>query len=283
MIDQYADRWALVTGASSGIGETFARVLAGRGMHLVLVARRGDRLTALAEELYREHGTQARVIAADLAADGGIASVVEGVTAAGVEVELLVNNAGFAVVGEIGSADADAIDDMLALNVRALTRLTYEFLPAMLDRGHGAVLNIASVAGIQPVAYMGSYAAGKAYVLHFSEALWAEARDRGVTVCGVCPGVTKTEFFDVAGVEGWLERNSAVQTPAQVVKESLRAMERKRPSVVCGWKNRVIAFLVRLGSRRRVVLESRRYFRPRNGHEPAGPTEAETPDPVEAA
>ena len=262
MVDAFADRWALVTGASSGIGAEFARVLAARGMHLVLVARREDRMQELAADLFTRHGSRTEVIPADLSDPAEIARLADEIAGRGIEVELLVNNAGFGIVGEIPHTERENVLDLVHLNIAALTDLTYRYLPAMLTRGHGAVINVGSVAAFQPVAYMGAYAASKAYVLHFSEALWAEARDHGVTVLALCPGTTKTEFFDIAGATGWLKKQSA-QTPEQVVKAALRGLEKRRQYVVPGMKNYILSLLVRLAPRRTCVLESRKFFRPK--------------------
>lgn len=262
MIDGYADRWALVTGASSGIGAEFARLLAARGMHLVLAARRKDRLEQLAEELHTRHGTISDVVPCDLADPGGPDQLISAVERQGRTIELLVNNAGYAVVSDIANTDPANVLRMLRVNIAALTQLTYQFLPGMLERGHGAIINLSSVAGLQPVAYMGAYAASKAYVLHFSEALWAELRGTGVSVMGLCPGATATEFFEVAGVKGWLKKRHSHE-PSYVARKALRALERKRPVAVVGWWNRLRAFFVRLASRKRVVIETLKYFRPR--------------------
>ena len=263
MLDDYADRRALVTGASSGLGAEYARTLAARGMHLILVARREGRLRDLAAELDTRHRTRCEVLRADLSKPGEVDRVADLAAEDGRGVELLVNNAGFGVAQDIPRTDRGDVLRMVDLNVRAVTDLTYRFLPPMLARGHGAVINVASVAGFTPVAYMGAYAASKAYMLHFSEALWAEARDRGVTVTACCPGPTRTEFFEVAGVRGWLRKRRALD-PHRVVRRSLRAMEKGRPvSVTAGWKERLQLGAVRLFPRRVCVLESRKYFRPK--------------------
>ncbi|WP_315854530.1 SDR family oxidoreductase, partial [Alienimonas chondri] len=263
LLDDYADRRALVTGASSGLGAAYARTLAARGMHLVLVARREGRLRDLAAELDAKHRTKCEIIAADLTKPGEVERVADAAAEDGHGVELLVNNAGFAVAEDVPRTDRADVLAMIDLNVRALTDLTYRFLPPMLARGHGAVLNVASVAAFTPVAYMGAYAASKAYVLHFSEALWAETRDRDVTVTACCPGPTRTEFFDVAGVQGWLQKRRALD-PETVVRRSLRAMEKKKPVAVIGFKEKLQTFAVRLAPRRVCVLESRKYFRPKH-------------------
>jgi short-subunit dehydrogenase len=261
VIEIYADRWALVTGASSGIGAEFASQLAARGMHLVLVARREELMRELAKDLHTRHGTRSEIIVCDLSQPDAIRHLVDDVASRGITIELLVNNAGFAVVGDVDHTEIDRILDMVQLNVSALTELTYRVLPGMLERGHGAIVNMASLAAFQPVAYMGAYAASKSFVLHFSEALWAETHDRGVTVMALCPGVTETGFFDVAGVPGWLAKQKS-QTPEQVVRSALRGLEKRRQSWVTGWKNYLLSLLVRIATRRTVVKESMKYFRP---------------------
>ena len=276
MLDAYADRWALITGASSGIGAEFARKLAARGMHLILTARRKELLAALAEELHTRHGTKTEVIIGDLSDPGVPQRLFEDVQARGIPVELLVNNAGFGWVGTVDETDADNMCQMMRLNNQALVDLTYRFAPGMLARGHGGIINVASVAAFQPVAYMPVYAASKAFALHFSEALWAECRDRGVTVTALCPGTTQTEFFDVANVPGWLKKHR-FSTPEQVVKAGLRALERRKQFAVPGWRNRFMTFLVRIARRRMVVLQSMRFFRPRKKEATNGERGASAP------
>ena len=261
MLDTYNDRWALVTGASSGMGAEFAARLAGRGMHLVLAARRTDRMNALAEDLVTKHGTKCHIVTIDLATPDAGQKLAEEIEKQGVEIELLVNNAGVGLIGEIEATSPAEIQQMLNLNINTLTDLTYRVLPGMLSRGHGAVINVASVAAFQPVAFMAAYSASKSYVLHFSEALWAEARSRGVTIMALCPGVTQTEFFNVAGAPGWLERHRS-QTPERVVKSAMKALERRRQYIIPGWKDYLMSLLVRLATRRTAVNESKRYFRP---------------------
>lgn len=262
MLDAYADRWALVTGASSGIGAEFARRLAARGMHLVLVARRRELLDQLADELHTRHGTKTEIIVCDLSVPAEPQRVFDAVQAKGLPIELLINNAGFGWVGTADETDVDRMRDLVRLNVSAVVELTYLFLPGMWQRGHGGIINVSSVAGFQPVAYMPTYSASKAFVLHFSEALWAECRDRGVTVTALCPGTTQTDFFDVANVPGWLKKRRS-STPEQVVKAALKTLERRKQFVVPGWRNRLMTFLVRIARRKMVVLQSMRFFRPR--------------------
>jgi short-subunit dehydrogenase len=257
-----ANQWALVTGPSSGLGEEFARQLAARGMHLVLVARRRELMEKLAAELHLQHGTRCHIIQADLADPAVPKRVLDEVAAQGITIELLVNNAGFGIVGEVDNADIDRMLLMIRLNISALTELTYRLLPGMLQRGRGAILNVSSLSAFQPVAYMGVYAASKAFVLHFSEALHCELKDRGITVTAVCAGVTRTPFFDIAGASGWLQKHASHPVD-YVVKRSLKALVRRQQFTVPGWRNYLLTLLVRIASRARVVKESTRFFRPR--------------------
>ena len=261
VIKNYADRWALITGASSGIGEAFAQILAARGMHLVLAARRTGLLEKLAEDLHTRHGTICEIITSDLSVPEQVKTLIKEVESRNRPIELLVNNAGFGMVGEVQITDVETVLEMNRLNIESLTELTYRFLPDMLERRHGAIINVSSVAAFQPVAYMPAYAAGKAYVLHFSEALWSEVRDRGVTVLALCPGTTRTPFFEKAGVGGWLKKRRS-QSSEQVVKAALNAMEKRKQYIVPGLRNYWRSLLIRIGSRRKVVTETMRYFRP---------------------
>jgi short-subunit dehydrogenase len=260
-LDSYNDRWALVTGASSGIGAEFAARLAGRGMHLILAARRTDRMNVLAEDLSTRHGTKCHIVTIDLAIPESALRLVEEIERLGVSVELLVNNAGIGLIGDIETTSPEEIQRLLSLNICTLTDLTYRILPRMLEQRHGAIINVSSVAAFQPVAFMAAYAASKSYVMHFSEALWAEARSRGVTVMALCPGVTQTEFFEHAGAPGWLQKHAS-QTPQRVVKKALKALEKRRQYVIPNWRDYLMSLLVRLATRRTAVNESKRYFRP---------------------
>ncbi|HSG71516.1 MAG TPA: SDR family oxidoreductase [Planctomycetaceae bacterium] len=262
MLDSYADRWALITGASSGIGMEFARRLAALGMHLVLTARRESEMKQLADELDTRHGTRCEIIPLDLSVAENVGILDNRIRELDIEIELLVNNAGFGLVGTFEETDPDRVMEMVRLNIGTLTELSYRLARPMVERKHGAIINVASVAAFQPVAYMGAYAASKSYVMHFSEALWAELKDHGVTVMALCPGVTKTSFFDVAGVPEWLKSQSS-HTPAHVVKTALKHLEKRRQYVVCGWKNYILSLMTRLATRKIVVSESRKYFRPK--------------------
>lgn len=278
MLDAYADRWALVTGASSGIGAEFARQLAARGMHLVLVARRKPMMEELAGELDTRHGTKCEIIASDLSEPAAGQRIFEQIISRGIDVEVLVNNAGFGFVGVVDDVDIQHMMRMIDLNISSATDLIYRILPGMLERKRGAIINVSSLAAFQPVAYMSVYAATKAYLLHLSEALWAEVKERGVTIMALCPGTTETDFFDVAGISGWLKKHRA-QTPAQVVKAALTALDKGKQYVVPGWKNYLMSLGVRLARRKMIVLQSMKYFRPtqKTSSDDAGQTEKSQP------
>ena len=161
-------------------------------------------MNELAQELLTRHGTTSHIVAIDLATPDAALRLVEEIRRLEIDVELVVNNAGAGLIGDIETTDPVQVQRLLTLNILTLTDLTYRLLPPMLERGHGAIINMSSTAAFQPVAFMGAYAASKSYILHFSEALWAEVRSRGVTVLAVCPGVTDTEFFTRAGhPAGW--------------------------------------------------------------------------------
>ncbi|GGO32480.1 SDR family NAD(P)-dependent oxidoreductase [Deinococcus humi] len=189
---------ALVTGASSGIGKGIARQLAAYGANLILVARSEGKLRALADELSRQHGVRADVIAADLSHPEAGQRLEDEVGARGLQVDLLVNNAGFGGFSEFFQQDPNEINEMIAVNVTILTDLTRRFLPPMLERGRGRVLNVASTAGFIPGPLMAVYYATKAYVLSFSEAVNEELRGTGLSVTALCPGPVDTGFQDVA-------------------------------------------------------------------------------------
>lgn len=256
------DQWALITGASSGIGAEFARQLSARGMHVILTARRVDLMEELAAELRAKHATKCEIIPCDLSQPGAVSELLKEVQRRGLTVQILVNNAGFGVVGEFDEAPVEKLLQLIQLNISALVELTYRVLPGMLARKSGAVINLSSLSAFQPVAYMSVYAASKAFVLHFTEALAIELRPRKVLLLAVCPGVTRTSFFEIAGASGWLQKRSS-QTPEEVVRIALKALGRRRMVIVPGWRNWLLTLIVRLAPRRRVVKESTRYFCPR--------------------
>lgn len=244
---------ALITGASSGIGAEFARALAARGADLVLVARRQDRLDSLAAELGTGYGTSCTVIALDLAAPDAAARLFADVESRGIRVSTLVNNAGFGTHGTFAELDPDRIANEIQLNVTALVELTRAFLPGMLADGRGALVNVASTAAFQPIPRMAVYAATKAFVLSFTEAIAWESRGSGLKVLALSPGPTATEFRDVADSGDAVYGRS--QTPEQVVATALGALDRRNPpaSIISGRQNLVQALGLRLAPRALVL------------------------------
>jgi len=260
MID-YRNRTALVTGASSGIGKAFAEALAGRGARVLLAARSRDKLAALAGEITRFRGVDARPIEVDLGDEDGPDRAFEAVLGMGHAVDILVNNAGYGTYGEFDSLPADRDHREVMLNVAALERLTHLALPGMLARGWGIVVNVASAAAFQPLPYMAVYGATKAFVLSFSEALWGEYRGKNIRVLAVCPGPTATGFFHVVGSEAMAVGKK--RSPEQVVSGALRALERGKSCYIDGTRNFLQAQSIRLAPRRAVVLGASAVMRPR--------------------
>lgn len=251
---------ALVTGASSGIGAAFARGLRARGWPLVLVARRLDRLQALSRELGGEG--VALPLAFDLAQDGGPAQLQAELQRRGLDIDLLVNNAGVGHTGRFSEESPERILGMIDLNARALVDLTRRFLPAMVERRRGTIIAVASTAAFQPVPYLAVYAATKSFVLSFAEALATELEGTGVRVQALCPGLTATEFQQVAGTDRVAFNKSGAMTPDEVVAISLAAMEGGRLRVIAGWSNRLTIAAQRLIPNRFVRSVAARLFRP---------------------
>ena len=268
---------ALVTGASSGIGEVFARELARRGANLILAARTESKLDALAAQLREPSRISVDVLPVDLSQPGAGRRLVKDLAGRGLEPDVLVNNAGFGLFAPLHQADQAQIAQEIQVNVVALTELTAALLPEMLRLNHGVIVNVASTAGFQPVPYMSVYGATKAYVLSFTEALWAETRNTGVRVTALCPGATDTPFFDVASENASIGRRMA---PEQVVEAAFAAIEHRRSTVIPGLRNRMLANSTRLAPRQFLAQSAERTMRPKVG----GPVRphASKPDPNSA-
>ena len=235
---------ALITGASAGLGLEFARLFAADEHDLVLVARRKDRLDALAQELGAKHGVAVHVVAADLMEPTAPQAILDEVARLGLEITHLVNNAGFGTNGPFWEGDAAKERGMIEVNVTALVVLTRALLPAMVKRGAGRILNVGSTAGFQPGPYMAGYYASKAFVNTFSEALAYELRGTGVTATVSCPGATATEFAMVAGTsKSWLFKLGAMGS-AEVAADAYGAMNAGKPMIVHGLKNKFSAWSV---------------------------------------
>jgi short-subunit dehydrogenase len=237
-------RWALVTGASAGLGAEFARQLARDGWDVVLVARRRDRLDALAREI-EQGGRKSLAVESDLAAPGAVQALLGELDARGIMPDLLVNNAGIGVHGPALEAAPERIDAMLRLNVLALTGLALALGRRMAARGSGAIVNVSSTASFQPDPWFAAYGATKAYVTSFSLALAQEVAARGVHVLACCPGPTRTEFNEAAGVQAAMDTDWLYLDAARCVAITLRALRRRRRLVVTGWLNRAAAFFAR--------------------------------------
>ena len=235
---------ALVTGASAGLGIEFARQLSKRGHHLVLAARRKDRLESLAQEL-----GNARALAIDLSDSRSATTVIEDVEAHGESIDILVNNAGFGLIGKFAERDPARERQMIDLNVSSLVDLCRAASPQMIARESGAILNVASTAAFQPGPNMAIYYATKAFVLSFTEAIHEELKPKGIKVSCLCPGPTRTEFGDVAGFGGNGLFDRVAMNPQKVVKEGLEGLDRNRAVVVPGWINRLGAFSTWLAPR----------------------------------
>lgn len=262
--DPADDSTALVTGASSGIGAEIAHALARRGHGLTLVARRADRLTELAEEIGSRDGVRVETHACDLSDASAREGLAAHVRELGLTVEVLVNNAGFGGFGDFADADLDRQLQMVHLNVEAVVDLTGRYLPAMVERGRGAVINVASTAAFQPQPSTATYAATKAFVLSFSEAVHSETRGTGVSVTAVCPGPVRTEFTEAAGAPELESRAPDIlwSTPETVAESAVKGAARGRRTVVVGLTNQVSAVAGRHLPRSLLLPLIGRAFRP---------------------
>lgn len=244
MTFSYRGKTALITGASAGIGAAFARELAKRGMSLILVARNEAALNSLAGEMSSPSGSSVHVIVADLSRPEAASEIAKKVSELGLQVDLLINNAGFMTHGPFETIDAQLEQNEIMVNVTSLVGLTHAFLPGMLERRDGGVINVASVAGFQPVPYLATYSATKAFVISFTVALWDECRDRNVCVMALCPGTTSTELFvRAAAPEASL---GAPRKPQQVVATALGGLEKRRSLITDGLKNTLLSHGPRL-------------------------------------
>ena len=260
MINEWKGKWALVTGASAGIGVAFAEELAAGGTHLVLTARRLDRLQQVASDLRNKHGVQTQVFAADLAKREAPPEIFAFTKEKGLRIDLLINNAGFGQYGEAQQVETDRLLDMVEVNCTAMVHLTRLFLPEMVARRSGDILILASTAAFQAVPYISTYAATKAFDLYFAEGLAEEMKPHGIRVCALCPGSTESEFHAVAGQEAFTARN---QEPAdKVARTGLRALAAGKSYVISGLGNYLGAHSQRLVPRRLVTRVAANMFRP---------------------
>ena len=256
---EYTGKTALITGASSGIGVAYADGFAARGSNLILVARRKDRLEALATRLMKQYSVQVDVIAHDLTSPDAVAKLEKEIAKKKLSVDVLINNAGFGLNGFFVKEDRTQTQEEITLNIGVLVDLTAAFLPAMVQRNSGVVVNIASTASFQPVPGMAVYGATKAFVRSFTEALWGELGDSNVRVLAVSPGATESEFFVVAGGS---PAGKAMPASA-VVETTFSALEKNVPSVVVGGSNAFAAGLVRFFPKKAVIKLVGKMFLPK--------------------
>jgi short-subunit dehydrogenase len=249
----------LITGASSGIGKAFARRLAARGRNVLLVARSEDKLITLCNELGRINSIRAQHVGLDLTKPDAPAHLFEETERRGLAIDMLINNAGFGSMGEFTKQELARELNMIDLNVKALVELTYRFLIPMRERKQGAIINVASTAGFQPVPFMATYAATKSFVLCFSEALWEENRPYGVQVMALCPGATETNFFEAA--HGHKPPGRVAQTSEEVVETALRGLAGRKSHIVSGWRNFLMVEAERLAPRSLVTRAAGKMMR----------------------
>jgi short-subunit dehydrogenase len=260
MIRSFKNLTALVTGASSGIGKALARELAGQGANLILVSRNVQRLEQEAEDLKVRFSVNVHVFPEDLERLEERLELFAWIQKSGLTVDLLVNNAGVAYYGPFEGTSLEETSAMLDLNVQALTHLTRLFLPGMLERKTGGILNVASTAGFQPLPNLSVYAATKAFVLNFSEALWAECKGRGVRIFCLCPGNTLTRFHQTAGIDR--QRMFFSASAAAVARFALRKfLKTSQPSAIYGFWNKLMIYAERLSPRRLTVFFTKMMYR----------------------
>jgi uncharacterized protein len=251
----------LITGSSGGIGAAFARKLATLGRNVLLVARSEDKLITLCNELGRISGVRAQYFALDLTEPDSGERLFEETKKRQLDIDMLINNAGFGSMGDFARLDLQTELKMLDLNVRAVLELTQRFLVPMRERKHGTIINVASTAGFQAVPFMATYAATKAFVLSFSEALWEENRTHGIHVMALCPGVTETNFFEASNMDQPPMRT--IQTPEEVVDVALRGLARGKSAVISGWTNYLMVEAERFVPRSMVIKVAGKALRSR--------------------
>jgi uncharacterized protein len=259
-MEVWRGKWALVTGASSGIGKALAQELAVRGAHLVVTARRKERLETLARDLSSTYGIRVEVCVADLSKPTAPIDIFRFTEEHGVEIELLVNNAGFGQYGEVHRIDASRLLDMVQVNCAAVLCLTRLYVPQMISRRHGDILIVASTAAFQAVPYISTYAATKAFDLFLAEGLAEELKPYGIRVCALCPGTTTSEFHEAAGHPPDIKGHE--ETAEKVARTGLAALAAGKSYMISGLGNYLGAHSERLVPRRFVTRIAAKMFRP---------------------
>ena len=261
MITEWRGKWALITGASAGIGVALAQQLAAGGTNLVLTARREERLRTVANDLSAKHKIQAEIFATDLAKYSAPEEIFAFTQQKGIAVHLLINNAGFGAYGELPDVEPQRLLDMVQVNCSAVVHLTRLFLPPMISRKNGDVLILASTASFQAVPYISTYAATKAFDLLFAEGLAEEMKPHGIRVCALCPGSTESEFHTVAGQDQF---NRERETAEKVAHTGLEALAAGKSYVISGWRNYLGTQGERLVPRRFVTRVAAKMFKPKD-------------------
>ena len=260
---------ALITGASSGIGLELARVFARNGHDVILVARSEDKLQALQSELSKDYGVQATVFSHDLTDTKAPQALFDQIQQSGLTVDVLVNNAGYGDYKEFAQSNWDKLEGMILLNVLALTHLCRLFLPGMIQRGQGQVLNVSSTAAFQPGPMMAVYFATKAYVLSFSEAIAAETEDKGINVTVLCPGPTQSDFIDRANMDRMALASGSsrdkLPTSAEVAQFGYDALQKGQVVAVHGFTNKLMTFSTRLAPRSIIRKGVKQFMSPEAG------------------
>jgi uncharacterized protein len=264
MQTDWQGKWALVTGASAGIGVALATQLAAHGAHLVLTARRRDRLEELSRKLKAAHSIQTEVFVANLAKPDAPEEIYAFTKQKGIAIDLLINNAGFGQYGELTQVETQRLVDMVQVNCTAVVHLTRLFLPDMVARRQGDVLILASTASFQAVPYISTYAATKAFDLLFAEGLAEEMKPHGIRVCALCPGSTESEFHAVAGQEQFTSKHQ--ETAEKVARTGLQALAAGKSYVISGLGNYLGAQSQRIVPRRTVTRIAAKMFRPGKKH-----------------
>ena len=264
-MDDWRGKWAVITGASAGIGKAFAEELAAGGTHLVLTARRGDRLEEIARKLAAQHQIRAEVCVADLKEAGAPGKIFDFTKSKGIEVELLINNAGFGSYGEFVEDELQRLLEMVQVNCSAVVHLTRLYLPGMIARKRGDVLIVASTASFQGVPYISTYAATKAFDLIFAEGLAEEVKPLGLRVCALCPGSTTSEFHEVANQTQFAAKQKQ-ESAEKVAHTGLEALAAGKSYVISGLGNYLGANMQRVVPRRLVTRIVAGMFRPSKRH-----------------
>ncbi len=255
----HVNPFAVLTGASRGIGAEYARLLANRGYDLLLVSRDETRLTHLSRELETNHRIQAHVFIADLAQPDAAHQLFVESRQYRQTPDMLINNAGFGLYGEFVSHSLPRIREMLHLHVQTVVESIRLFLPGMIERGSGTIINVASIVGLLPIPYFAEYAATKAFLVSFSEALAEEVRETGVLIQACCPGQTETDFHESSGFRP--PGRLPMQTADQVAHVSLAALRNKHPVVTIGWQGRLTALVIKWLPRRFLIRTAGRFIR----------------------